>query len=218
MQITHAEATKLIQYSLDGALNPEKQRMLLSHLQECDKCKAHADEMRNIENMLRHVMNKHWRYDPLPLPIDSIKPQNIFQKTAYSLFGLRTALISLVLVAFSFLIWQLRTTVNDSSGQIPLSLAPVPTPSIQLSTASLESPKCKWSLHKVDKLDTLESIAHQYSITKDEIRAFNNMTSELIYESMELKIPKCNTTPTMTAQIPTTTLTPILEFTLDTPG
>ena len=217
MQITHAEAYRLIQYDLDGALNPEKQRTLLSHLQECEGCKAHAEEMQKIENTLRHVMNNHWRYDPLPLSIDSIKPQNIFQKTAYSLFGLRTALISLVLVAFSFLILQLRTTVNVSSGQIPLSLAPVPTPSIQLSTASLE-PKCKWSLHKVDKLDTLESIAHQYSITKDEIRVFNNMTSELIYESMELKIPQCNTTPTVTAQIPTTTLTPILEFTVDTPG
>ncbi|MCI0610678.1 MAG: LysM peptidoglycan-binding domain-containing protein [Anaerolineae bacterium] len=218
MQFTHTEAHQLIQYNLDHALNSAKQKTLFAHLQECDACRAYADGMYDMENVLHQVMNKQWNHPPLPLSIDSIRPQNIFQKSAHSLFGLRTALISIVVVAFSFLIWQLRTTVYDSSEQISLSLAPVPTPSIQLSTASIESPKCEWSLHKVDELDTLDSIAQQYSVSKDEIIIFNKMNSDLIYETMELKIPQCNPTPTVTAHMPTTTLTPILELTIDTPG
>jgi len=218
MPISHADAQQLIQYDLDRALNSEKQKALFVHLQECDECRAYADRMLNLEKMLLQVMNKQWHHHPLPLSLDSIKPHNGFQKNIRSLLGLRTALISMVLVAFFLLIWQLNTTVNDPSGQIALSLAPIPTPSTQLSTASFETPKCEWSLHNVDKSDTLESIAHQYSVSKEEIMILNNMNSEVIYESMELKIPRCDITPTVTAQMPTTTLTPILEFVVDTPG
>lgn len=219
MQISHADAHQLIQYDLDRALNPEKQKTLFAHLQECDECRAYADKMRNTEKMLKQVMNKKWRqHPPLPLSLDLIRPHNGFQKNTHSLFGLRTALISVVLVAFSFLIWQLRTNVNNSPGPMALSLAPIPTPSTQLSTASLESSKCEWSLYKVDRLDTLDSIALKYSVSKEQIKTFNTMNSEIVYESMELKIPQCDVTPTVTAQMPTTTLTPILDFTVDTPG
>src|SRR5262245_46121736 len=122
MQITHAEAHKLVQYNLDRALNSEKQRTLLSHLQECDECKAYADGILDMENILRHLMNKKWQYSPLPLSLDSIRPHNGFSKRTYSLFSLQTALIGLILVAFSFLILQLRATMNDPSRQIALSL------------------------------------------------------------------------------------------------
>ena len=218
MQITHTEAQQLIQYDLDRALNSEKQKTLLAHLQECDACRAYADGMHNMENALNQVMHKQWNHHPLPLSMDSIRPQNILQKSTHSLFGLRTALVSILLVAFSFLIWQLTTTVYNSTEQVPSSILSVPTPSIQLSTASFESPKCAWSLHKVEPSDTLESIALQYSVSKEEIMIFNNMHFEQVYESMELKIPQCNPTPTVTAHMPTTTLTPILELTIDTPG
>ena len=213
MQITHAEAHKLIQFNLDRALNLENQKMLFAHLQECESCRAYTDAMLNVENTLRLVMNKQWQFRPLPLWIGSIKSQ----KNTHPLFQLRTALISIVLVVFSFFIWEL-TAVYDSAGQTASNVPPVPTPSIQISTASIEAPKCKWSLHKVDHLDTLETIAYQYSVSKEDIVTFNNMSSDVIYESMEIKIPQCDATPTVTANMPTTTLTPILELSIDTPG
>ncbi|HKY53354.1 MAG TPA: LysM peptidoglycan-binding domain-containing protein, partial [Anaerolineales bacterium] len=164
------------------------------------------------------VMNKQWNHPPLPLSMDLLRTQDILQKSANTLFGLRTAMASMVLVAFAFFIWQL-TTVNDSSGQIPSNILPVPTPSNQFSTASLESTQCEWSLHKVEAFDTLDSIALRYSVSVEEIMTFNRMDSELVYESMELKIPRCGLTPTLTAGAPTTTLTPIFESTtIDTPG
>ena len=214
MQITHSEAQHLIQYNLDRALDAEQQRMLLAHLQECNICRGYADGMLNIENTLRKVMNKRWNHRPLPLSIETIKSQ----KSSHHVFQFRTALVSALLVVFSFFIWQMTATVPDSSGQIPSNILPVPTPSIQLSTASIEAPKCKWSLHKVDDLDTLETIAQKYSVSMEEIITFNNMTSEVIYESMELKIPQCDVTPTVTAHMPTRTLTPSLESTLNTQG
>src|SRR5919106_807609 len=129
MQITHVEAHKLIQLNLDRTLNTEKQRVLSTHLQECENCRAYADGMLNVETMLREVMNKQWNQPPLPLSLDSLRSQNIIQKGANSLFGLRTALASMILVAFAFFIWQLTTTVYHSSEKIPSSALPVPTPS-----------------------------------------------------------------------------------------
>jgi hypothetical protein len=213
MQITHAEAHKLIQFNLDRALNLENQKMLFAHLQECASCRAYADGMLNVDNTLRLLINKQWQFHPLPLSIGSIRSK----KNPHPLFQLRTALVSIFLVVFSFFIWEL-TTMYDSSGQTASNILPVPTPSIQISTASIEAPKCKWSLHKVDRLDTLETLAYQYSVSKEDIMIFNNMSSDVIYESMEIKIPQCDATPTATANLPTMILAPILELSTDTPG
>ena len=215
MQITHLEAQRLIQYDLDRALDSEKQSILFAHLQVCDVCRSYADGMLTIENSLRHVMNKEWKHRPLPLSIDMIKSK----KSTHYVIQFRTALVSVLVAVFSFFIWQMTATLPDSSGQITSNILPVPTPSIQLSTASIVAPKCsKWSLHKVDDLDTLESIAFQYSVSIEAIMTFNNMTSDEIYESMELKIPQCDVTPTVTAHMPTRTLTPRLESTMTTQG
>ena len=218
MQITHLEAHRLIQYNLDRALDPEKQKSLFAHLQECEDCRGYADGMRAVENQLQRVMNKQWNLSPLPLSIDSIKTQINLTRGVPNLLQFRTALVSMVLVACSFFIWQLTSTIHNSSGQAPSTILPVPTPSTQLSTASLASPTCEWTLHKVDAPDTLESIAFEYSVSKQDIMIFNGMDSELIDESMEIKIPQCNVTPTMTAHLPTTTLTPKLDLFTDTPG
>lgn len=218
MQITHAEAHRLIQFDLDHILDPEKQKFLFSHLEECDACRGYAVEMRAMENRLQVLMNKQWNHQgPLPLSIDSIKAQSNVPGSASNLFQLRTALLSMVLVAFSFIIWQLTATSFVSSGQIPSTILPVPTPST-LTTASLVSPTCEWTLHKVKTSDTLEGIAIQYSVSKQAIMTLNGMDSEWVYESIEIKIPQCDVTPTMTAYLPTTTLTPDLELFVDTPG
>ena len=218
MQITHAEAHRLIQFELDRGLDPEKQKSLFSHLEECDACRGYAVEMRAMENRLRQLMNKQWNdQGPLPLSIDSIKAQSNLPRSASNLFQLRTALLSMVLVAFSFIIWQLTATSFDSSGQIPSTVLPVPTPST-VTTASLASPTCEWTLHNVEESDTLEGIAIQYSVSKQAIMTLNGLDSEWVYESMEIKIPQCDVTPTMTAHLPTTTLTPKLERSVDTPG
>lgn len=218
MPITHTEAHKLIQYGLDQALGPEKQKSLSVHLDACEGCRRYTIEMHNLENQLRHVRDKQWSHTPLPLSIDPIKTQINLPKRPLNLFPLRTVLVSIVLVGFSFFIWQLASTMYQPSGQTSSTILPIPTPSIDLSTPSLASTTCEWTLYTVKTQDTLDSIAFQYSVSKQDIMNLNSMDSELVSESMEIKIPQCNATPTTTAHLPTTTLTPNLELIIDTPG
>ena len=180
MQITHAEAHKLIQFNLDRTLDPEKQTSLFAHLESCASCRGYADALRNVETQLQHVMNKQWSQSPLPLSIDLLKTQLNPPRGTQNLFQLRTALVSMFLVAFSFFIWQLTSPSSNPSGQSPSTIFPVPTPSTQLSTVSMEPTKCEWMLYEVKATDTLETIASKYSVSKQEIMAFNGMGSEII--------------------------------------
>jgi hypothetical protein len=218
MQMTHEDAHRLIQRDLDRLLHADQHGPLLAHLNQCATCRAYADGMHDMENILQGVMRKQWNDTPLPLSIASLKTQNILAKGSDSPFGLRTALVSVVLVFFSILVWQFTISAPRSSEQTALTIHPVPTPSIQLTRAGLEAAQCESSVYKVKQADTLESIALQYSVAKEDIMTLNNMNSELIYETMELKIPQCTATPTMTARVPTTTIMPLLEVTIHTPG
>ena len=215
MQITHDEARWLIEYDADRALNSEKQKALAAHLQECQSCRLHAVEMNDLENILRDVMQKHWNHPPLPLSMDYIKPHT---KNVNSLFAWRVSLVSVVMVTFLLLIWGFKITAFSSSDQLPLGSLPVPTPSVQLTTASAISTRCDSVIYEVQEFDTLDYIADQFSVSKEEIMAFNNMRSDQINETMELFIPQCNSTPTGMPDTPTTTLTPIIQLTIFTPG
>lgn len=215
MQITHDEVRWLIEYDSGRALNSEKQRALTAHLQECEACRLHAIEMNDVENVLRNVMQKHWHQRPLPLSLDSIKIQ---AKNGNSLWAWQMSLASVAMVTFLFLIWGVKITAFNSSDQTPLGSLPVPTPSVQLTTASAISTRCGSVIYEVQEFDTLEDIADQFLVSKEEIMAFNNMRSDMIYKSMELGIPQCNITPTDTVHTPTTTLTPNIQLTNFTPG
>lgn len=220
MQINHDEARRLIQFDSDHPLNSDQRGILTSHLQECDGCLAYAVRMEDMENTLQHVMRKQWNLQPLPLPIGFIRSQNVFKRSIDNFFTLRTSLVSITIITFMFFIWEFAITTRNSSEQAPLSILPVPTPSIQLSTASAVLPKCNAIIYKVKRDDTLASIAQQFSVSVEEIMSYNNMRTEILYESMELGIPQCSTTPTGTARTPTAaqTFTPILDLTIDTPG
>lgn len=218
MQITHDEARRLIQYDLDRALNSEKQRVLTAHLQKCEACRAHAVDMNNVENILRDVMQKHWNQPPLPLSMDSIK---IHTKSINALFAWRLSLVSVAMITLLFLIWGFKLAAFNSTDQLPLSVLPVPTPSVQSTTASAISAistKCDSVIYEVQDFDTLDDIADQFLVSKEEIIAFNNMRTDMIYKSMELFIPQCNIGPTDTLHTPTTTLTPNIRLTIFTPG
>ena len=215
MQITHDEVRWLIEYDSERALNSEKQRALTAHLQECEACRLHAIEMNDVENVLRSVMQKHWNQRTLPLSLESIKIQ---AKNGKSLWAWQMSLASIAIVTFLFVIWGFKITAFNSSDQTPLGSLPVPTPSVQLTTASAISTRCGSVIYEVQEFDTLEDIADQFLVSKEEIMAFNNMRSDQINESMELFIPQCNITPTDTVHTPTTTLTPNIQLTNFTPG
>ena len=122
------------------------------------------------------------------------------------------------MVTFLFLIWGFKITAFNSPNKTPLGSLSVPTPSVELTTASAISTRCDFVSYEVQEFDTLDDIAEQFIVSREEIMAFNNMHSDQINESMELFIPQCNSTATDMPDMPTTTLTPNLQLTIFTPG
>ena len=132
--------------------------------------------------------------------------------------------MSVAMITFLFLIWGVKITAFNSPDPLPLDSLPVPTPSFQLTTASAisaistGSTRCDAVIYEVQEFDTLDEIADQFFVSREEIMAFNDMRSDQINESMKLFIPQCNITPTDTVHTPTTTLTPSIQLTIFTPG
>lgn len=220
MQITHEETHKLIQFNLDGALNSEEEITLAAHLKDCVECRAYAEEIKEVESILLPVMKRQWSLQPLPLSIDAIqvkrnsKTQNIMMTLVT-----RAAIIGIALVAFIFSAWQFIGSDGGISNPFPVSVPPIPTPSTQSTSTKIMFQNCDGIRYIVQENDTLESIAHQFSLSKEELMAANNLTTETISTAAELVIPICNFTPTGTTHPTTltTTYTPSVRPTTFTP-
>ncbi len=221
MQITtHEEAQRLIQFKSDGTLSASKQNTLSGHLSVCAECRVYADELRETESMLRQVMGSQWKISPVPLSTHALMEKRNQRQKASILLATRTATISLVLMIFLFGVWQVTLTEAETSGQSPLGAFPVPTPSTQLTSTKITMQDCQEVHYRVQAGDTLESIAVQFSTSKETIMALNHMETEAIDTSTELIVPLCSLTPTGTIPPATSTitLTPRTSFTPYTPG
>jgi len=227
MQITHDEARKLIQFNADEALNLQKKAALYAHLKDCIECRVYAEDIKEVESILLPVMKRRWNLQPVPLSIDALTSERYSKIQTSILLATRTAIISVVFVAFIFSVWQFTRSGTQTSSQFPVGVLPVPTPSTQSTSAAVlwtstkvTQQNCEEIPYTVQENDTLESIAYQFAISKEEIMVINNMKTETVIRAMELIIPKCNSTPTGTAEGPatlTTTYTPSIDLTTFTP-
>lgn len=92
-------------------------------------------------------------------------------------------------------------------------LVPVPTPTASpMPTATLSAQEatenaCGTVPYVVQSGDTLMGISLNYNISMESIKNFNNMTSDVVYESMQLNLPLCERKPT-SGPTPTPTLPP----------
>ena len=79
---------------------------------------------------------------------------------------------------------------------------------------------CVEMKYQVQETDTLESIAAQFSVPKDQIMALNNLKAEILNPDVELRLPVCEPTSTSTvaASTQTTTFTPVIGSTTSAPG
>lgn len=220
MEITHEEARKLIQFHADEALNVQEKNTLSTHLKDCTECRLYAEEIREVESILLPVMKKHWNLQSIPLSAAAIHAKGNSRTQTIAILATRTAAISIVLLAFIFSAWQFAISNGQEASQLPIGLPPVPTPSTQFTSTKATAQNCAGILYTVKEHDTLESIAHQFSVPKKEIKVANNMTTETVHAAMELTIPICNFTPTGTIN-PTilgTNYTPSTSPTTSTPG
>jgi hypothetical protein len=220
MSITHGEAQYLIQRNMEDLLDPQELATLTAHLHGCRECTMYASEIRAVTELLVPVMKRQWNFQPAPLSITALmgRRERINSRT---LLTMRTAAIGLMFVAFFFSAWQFVVSGAPVASQIPMGIAPLPTPSLPNTQSATEttSAMCEMLLYTVRRADTLASIAEQFSTSENEIVQLNGLKTEAVSPPMELMVPACHFTPTGTFYPVTftTTYTPRLNVTTTTP-
>jgi len=218
MQISHTEAMRLIQFHADHALQDNKENILNEHLKECAECRAYAQQLNKLENILKNIMHKQWGLRPAPLSIAALVENKNGKKSSSALLVTRTALISVALLAFMLIGWQFTSASPTPTDGTQFEVLSIPTPSTQITVTTSSSKNCLQIHYQVQENDTLESIASHFATSKEIIMTLNNMFSETIQPNTELLVPLCDTTPTSTLHPPTFTITPFLDPTTSTPG
>jgi hypothetical protein len=220
MQITHAEAHRLIQFSMDEALKPQEKNSLQVHLNECIECRAFVEELKGVENLLMPVMSRHWAVQPAPLLIEALTKKGKLPIQTSIILATRTAIISIVFAVFVFSAWQYSHSGSQPANPVPMGGLPIPTPSGQSTSTKISFQDCEETIYQVQENDTLESIASKFAVAKNKIKAVNHLSTESIHAKMDLLIPSCSSTPTGTIHPSTLTITftPLLGPTTSTPG
>jgi|SRR5690349_7218030 len=220
MQITHEEAHRLIQFRLDQGLEPDKEKLLQTHLNDCIACRSFSEEINEMENILVPVMKRHWNLEPAPLSIAALVESNNSRWSTSIILTTRRALISLVIVAFVLSAWQFTRSDSRTSTPKPISVLPIPTPASQSTSTKISLPDCEERLYQVQGNDTLESIALRFSVPKERIIAINHLNVGPLRHNMNLLIPICAATPTgiLHPSTLTITFTPFNDPTASTPG
>lgn len=222
MPITHEQAQKLIQLNLDQTLPIEGAATLSAHLSICRQCAAYTTEIEEVTNLLAPLMKDQWNVRPAPLSIRTLIEKG--EKLQWrSILAMRTAAVSLVVMALFFSAWQFVFSIPFLSSQPSSAIPPVPTPSRlteQSISTQLTLQNCAQMSYTVQEHDTLASIGEQFSVPVRTLVELNQLESEAIHIAMELMVPVCHYTPTGTfhAATFTTTLTPVLNFKTSTPG
>ena len=198
MQITHEEAHRLIQLHADQALNAGSQAMLSAHLQDCSACQVYAQEIKEVESLLRPVMQRHWNVEPGPHSLTALQKKHNYRTQAFAVLAMRTALVSLFLVAFVLGVQSVMQPSPGSSSQQAMAIPPVPTPSVLATTTKSIPAECEVALYTVQAGDTLERLAAQFALAKEELIAYNRLRKDTLAAGMELEIPVCGFTATGT--------------------
>lgn len=220
MQITHEQARRLIQLNADQSLYPSEKYQLSAHLKDCSACHDYAEEINELEGVLRPIMKRLWGQTPLPLSIHDLRVRSYAKRQSSLILATRSALIGAVCLAFLFSAWQFMRFGGDMSGPLQVGVSAVPLPATHSTNTASLFESCGAMHYTVQETDTLESIAHQFGISQDELIVFNQMRTQRVSTGMTLMVPTCNFTPTSTLgpSLFTETYIPLGSPTTSTPG
>jgi LysM repeat protein len=220
MQITHEEARRLIHFASDETLKTYQKEMLDSHLASCRECQEYAESTKNMESVLRPLLQKQWNRQPPPLSMDALLLRQDSRLSKSMLLATRIAAVGVMFVVFMFSAWQFALSKPSMAGSLLASVPPIPIPSTstQLVSTKMQSKACDQITYIVKENDTLVSIAAKFSMSREDILNVNNLKTEIVTTGMKLSIPVCNFTPTGTINTLTTTFTPVLHTITLTPG
>lgn len=221
-QITHREAHRLINFKADQALDANTGSILETHLNGCPECRGYASELDELENLLRKM--KHgFDLRPTPLHLDHIQYRSKESTFGFPINVMVTRITTMVVafIAVAIVGWQFFSA-SIASPAAPYTAIPIPTPSTYLTATQVNVlfRNCGYLSYQVKTDDTLNGIARQFSVPVKMIMELNGIKDENINPSMQIKIPVCDHTPTVTIDAPnsTITITPQFEPNTPTPG
>lgn len=217
-QITHEEARRLIHFDADQALEMDQKSILRFHLKDCVECRDYANGMAKMTSTLSSTMEKKWGQPQPPLPIAVLLPKGNSRITESILLATRIAAVGVMAVALLFSVRQVTGPIEGGPGTMPVSAPPIPTPSIQSTSTRILLQDCGQILYVVQREDTIESIANQFSVSKEEIMSANRMDDAALRAGTELMIESCSVQPTGTFHATGTLDTPFTSPTISTPG
>ena len=218
MQITHEEARRLIHFDADQALKMDQKSILRLHLKDCVECRDYANSMANMTSMLSSTMEKKWGQPQHPLPIAVRLPKRNSRITESLLLATRITAVGVMAIALLFSVRHVTGPVEGGPGTLPVSAPPIPTPSIQSTNTEVLLQNCGQILYVVQPEDTIEGIANQFSVSKEEIMAANGLDDDALQVGRELMIASCAVQPTGTFHATGTLYTPFTSPTISTPG
>jgi len=199
MEISHIEARRLIQFSLDGSLDPTDREALRRHLAQCTDCHTYEEEIGDTEKILRNVMQQAWLKHPAPLSIDTLSAFVKPKQVVLQVVAMRLSVFTAILALIAFSIWQLSITSQpDLLGHGSPVIPPIPTGSMQLTSTLSTSSACGEIRYTIQANDTLAKIAMRFSVPEEAIMTANEMRSEVVTSGRVLVIPQCHSTPTGT--------------------
>jgi hypothetical protein len=217
MMITHEEARRLMQFKADNALKEPEDQLLEAHLKICAECQKYQAGLNELGSTLQTLMQRRWNQQPLPLSTSHAASRGYKNLSSNILFATRIVAMGLICIAFLFNVWQFTQAGGNDSNPPSADIPLIPTPSLQ-STERMTSQGCEFIQYTVQRHDTLESIARQYSLSVEDLKAANHLAGGNVEPSMKLSLLLCNPTPSGTPKIVKTTFTPLLGSTTLTPA
>ena len=90
------------------------------------------------------------------------------------------------------------TTLSEGQKLLIPQATPTPTlaPTGTLSSSQATELACQFYPYTVVSGDTLSSIAANYNVSTTSIQSYNGLSSDVVYEGMDLNIPLCERLPT----------------------
>jgi anti-sigma factor RsiW len=218
--ISHIQARALLDSAADLSLSPGERDSLEEHLSACDECRRYAGELAEVEQALGQSLQTHQKASAVHLSVEEIMRHARLSQTPALRFASRFAaapILLVVLLAITLTLGLPRLTGGTGPAQTSTAALLVPTPSARNTSTLLTMPECESLPYQVQRGDNLEGIAQKFSISKEILMAYNDLTAEPL--PAQLDIPLCYATPLVGSQTPasTITLTPQAEFTLRTP-
>ncbi|MBI5944356.1 MAG: LysM peptidoglycan-binding domain-containing protein [Chloroflexi bacterium] len=216
-QISHEDACRLISMSADQVLDSDKNSILMAHLVNCEDCRSYANEVNEVEIVLRKLGQK---FSPRHAPLDAAQILSRSKKadpsSAPSFTFAKLGMMVFIVFTAAIVSWQFSTR-NTVSPTAIYTAVPIPTPSTYLTSTNSILPNCEFTPYQIQEGDTLDSISEQFSVPAETIMDFNQMREEDIQPFRLIRVPLCAQTPTITIYPPNSTITTTPQFKPVTP-